>query len=95
MTIAESIEQADLHADQEWRDLAYFIVGNLADVGRWFTADDVAELIDLAGVSTGNPSALGPVFQRAARAGLIVKTGEYRQSRLSRRHRALVVWGPA
>lgn len=88
----EAIARADDHADPEWKDRAYEAVCKVARMRLTFTADDVwDELVD-APVSTHEPSALGPVFLRASKAGLIVKTGEFRLSRHTRRHRDLTVW---
>lgn len=90
---AEAIERVDAHADVDWKAAA-------ADAVRWcalhhetFTADEVLErLAALGAPGTHNLAALGPVFQRAARAGLITKTGTQRLSRLRQRHRDLTVW---
>lgn len=58
-----------------------------------FTADDVWGYHENTGGPTvREPAALGPIMLRLARAGVIVKTGELRRSRLARRHRDLTVW---
>ena len=86
----DAIQRAEDHADEEWKRAAYDAVILTARLRPTFTADDVWERIGDS--STHEPSALGPVFLRASRAGLIVKTGYMRPSRNARRHRDLVVW---
>lgn len=86
--------RADAHADAEWRDAAYMAVLDAAASHDDFTADDVWPLID-ATISTHEPSALGPVFLRASKAGAIRKTGVTRPSTNPVRHRDLTVWEAA
>lgn len=88
----DAISCADAHADADWKEAAYRAVCEVADRLPDFTADDIWPLLERSGESTHEASALGPVFLRAARAGLIEQTGEMRQTRLSRRHRKLTVW---
>lgn len=87
-----AIAQVEMHADAGWKDAAAGLVVELADRGVPFTSDDVVELLEDRGVSTHNLAALGPVFQRAARAGTIRKTGLLIPSRIPRRHRDLTEW---
>lgn len=87
-----AIQQADVHADTQWREAAYAALRDVASTGQDFTADDVWEALKGTDATTHEPSALGPVFLRAARARLIVKTGRRVLSRSSRRHRDLTVW---
>lgn len=82
----------DAHADVDWRCAADELVAELAGRGVPFTADDVVELLEDRGVATENLAALGPVFQRASRAGTIRKTGLLIPSRIPRRHRDLTEW---
>lgn len=82
------------NAPERWRRRAGIAVewcaANLVD----FTADDVWAFLAEAfpDERPHHPAALGPIFQDAARAGLITKTGEERLSGLKRRHRNLTVW---
>lgn len=92
----EGIDRSGRNADPAWKaaaaDAVAWCASNLAD----FTADDVLErLAELGAPPTHNLAALGPVVLAAARAGTITKTGEWRLSRIARRHRDLVVWGGA
>lgn len=86
----DGIQRSEDHADAEWKRAAFDAVMTAARLKVTFTADDVWDRISDA--STHEPSALGPVFLRASRAGLIVKTGALRPSRNARRHRDLTVW---
>lgn len=91
----DAIERADAHADPDWKDLAYSAVRTCACENYDFTADDVWELLwrsHSPQATTHEPSALGPVFLRASRDGMIQKTGHVRASRHPRRHRDLTVW---
>jgi hypothetical protein len=88
-----AIARADANAAPDWRAAAESAVVWCAFHHETFTTDDV--LLRLAAVDaplTHNLSALGPVMQAAARAGLIAKTGVLRPSRLAQRHRDLTVW---
>lgn len=91
---ADGISRAEEHADAAWKATAYLaVLGCAATFPDGFTADEVWASIEAKGdVSTHEPAALGPVFLRASRAGVIVKTGGQRRSRFARRHRDLTVW---
>lgn len=91
---ADGIARADEHANPDWKQAARRAIAACAYRYPDFTADEVwAELAE-AGVdcSTHEPSALGPVFLAASRAGIIRKTGATRRTKLARRHRDLTVW---
>lgn len=90
----DGIRRAEEHADEEWKRRAFQAVDIASRLNVEFTADEVWELLEAAfpDAGTHEPAALGPVFQRAAREGLIVKAGTVRLSRLPRRHRDLTVW---
>lgn len=90
---ADGIGRADHNADRKWK-------ADALDAVRWcaanyseFTADQVWIRLDaVSGARTHEPSALGPVFMRAARLAYIEKTGYVRASTIARRHRDLTVW---
>ena len=88
----DAITRADDHANPEWREQAFTALTKVARMRLTFTADDVWDELAGADETTHNPSALGPVFLRASKAGLICKTGELRLSRQTQRHRDLTVW---
>ena len=69
--------------DPAWIERAWTLVELLAQTGREFTPDDVWA----AGLDRPQePRALGPVMMRAAKAGLIVPTGRWVQSRQASQH---------
>jgi hypothetical protein len=86
------IERADDHADNFWKLQAYALVVWCSRTLPTFTADDIWDELEKSDCTTHEPAALGPVFLRAARAGMIRKTGDLRPSRHPRRHRELTVW---
>lgn len=88
------IGTADLNADRAWRTSATEAIRwCAANYPEGFTADEVLmRLASIGAPLTHNLSALGPRFLAAARAKVIVKTGETRPSRFARRHRDLTVW---
>jgi hypothetical protein len=88
-----AIARADDGAAPDWKTMAAAAVRHCADQLHTFTTDDVlVRLAELGAPRTTSLTALGPVMQRAAKSGLIVKTGELRLSRLAQRHRDLTVW---
>ena len=87
-----AIERADRNADAAWKRMAWECLCLVARRQPELTADDVLELLEHQSVRTHNLAALGPVFQRAARAGLILNTDRMVQSRIPRRHRKITVW---
>lgn len=92
----DAIGRAEINAAADWKAAAALAVRWCAGNLTTFTTDDV--LVRLAAMhapSTHNLSALGPVIQAAARAGLIAKTGHLRPTRLAQRHRDLTVWACA
>ncbi len=91
----EAIQRADDHAAPEWKVAAYEALCHVANTTDEFTADDVWEALGPEAVNTHEPSALGPVFLRASRDKVIVKTGKQVLSRNPRRHRDLTVWRQA
>jgi hypothetical protein len=88
---ADGIQRADDNADDDWKETALDGIRILARRDR-FTADDVLEWLERCEVGTHNLAALGPVMQRAARAGWIRSTKTYVPTRIPRRHRDVLVW---
>jgi tellurite resistance protein len=88
-----AMARADDHAAPDWKTAAAEAVRWCAGTLTTFTTDDVLlRLADIGAPSTHTLTALGPVMQAAARAGVIAKTGDLRASRLRQRHRDLTVW---
>ena len=96
VSVAEAIEAgiatADANADQLWKEAAWWALLEVAARGETFTSDDVWEILDTQPHQTHNPSALGGVFRRAAKEGVIRNTGKMRRTRRVVRHRQLTVW---
>jgi hypothetical protein len=96
--VKQAIDQAlaavDENADRDWRQAADLSLAKAAGSLSELTADDVLEILeaDYPHATTHNRSALGPVFLRAQRSGLIENTGRIEQSRLVQRHRKITVW---
>lgn len=90
----QGMAQADANADQAWKQAAEAAVLHVARMRVTFTADDVWRQICLStGVETHEPSALGPIFNRLRRQGVIKTTGEFAVSSRASRHAApLRVW---
>lgn len=74
----ESLRQIDRAADPSWKDEAYEALRATARNLPEFISDDVWVIGGLS--STREDRALGPVFRRAVREGLIVKTDRVRPS---------------
>jgi hypothetical protein len=86
--VRQAGEQAALSFDRNWSDEAFEVLERLAVDGIEFTAD---YLIELFGVPD-SAGAVGAVFSKAAKAGLIKVVG-YATSRRIGRHGSLVrVW---
>lgn len=91
----DGIRRADDHANDEWRACAENALSWCIASLPAFTADHVWARMRQMGappIATHNPSALGPVFMRAARDGRIEKTGRYPLTVNPTRHRNLTEW---
>lgn len=72
-----ALEQVDDHADDQWKAEAWnFLVDYLENHQTMFVDD----LWDAGLPPTREDRAVGPLFLKAARMGLMVKTPEYRPS---------------
>lgn len=89
-----AIQQVEENAAEEWKAEALMAVMWCAKRFPQFTADEVWDRLDSLGVSGPHtPSAIGPIFLQAKRAGAIERTNEWQQhSRFPRRHHALRLW---
>jgi hypothetical protein len=85
-----AIERVEAHADDDWKAAALAAVELAARTRETFTGDDVWNM----GLPKPREArALGPVMLGAARAGLITRTDEVRDSTQPGCHRGLVrVW---
>jgi hypothetical protein len=86
---------AAVDADPEFAHQCQRALAVARDAARYdgFTAADVRTLLDAWGVPITRPAAIGSVFTRAANAGVIRATGEFRVSPVKGQHgRPLRVW---
>jgi hypothetical protein len=90
-----AMDQVDLNADPAWKDLMLQLVRVVALTHPTFTTDDVMilymEIEDAP--KTHDLRALGPVMNKAAKAGYCVKTNTVDDSiRPSNHQRPLAIW---
>lgn len=76
---------------EAWRTQAHAIVAELAATNTLIVSDMVVAALEAANMGLNNYSALGGVFTRAAKAGLIVKTDETQPGN-RKSHSAKTVW---
>lgn len=76
---------------QAWREAAHGVITELAATNTLIVSDMVVAALEQAGMGLNNYSALGGVFTRAAKAGLIVKTDETAPGN-RKSHSAKTVW---
>lgn len=90
----DGMSRAEEHANAAWKQAAEAAVIHVARMRATFTADDVWRQLEIAtGVETHEPSALGPIFNKLRRQGVIKTTGEFVVSHRASRHAApLRVW---
>lgn len=90
----DALLRVDLNAAREWKHAAVLAMNRVILRREDFTADEVWKELQATApeLRTHNPSALGPIFLRAKKAGLIRSTGRVRRSVFSQRHRDLVIW---
>lgn len=87
------IEVSYANASTVWKEEAGATLQVVAKTQKFLTSEDVITVLEKKGVTTGNNKAMGGVMQAAHRIGLIRPTGEWRSSKLARRHAApLRVW---
>jgi hypothetical protein len=76
---------------EQWRKAAHDVITELAASNSLIVSDMVVAALEQAGMGLNNYSALGGVFTRAAKAGLIVKTDETAPGN-RKSHSAKTVW---
>lgn len=77
---------------EAWRKGAHDVITELAKTNTLIVSDMVVAALEAANMGLNNYSALGGVFTRAAKAGLIMKTDETQRSRERNSHSAKTVW---
>ena len=91
----DGIDRAGNTAGDDWKTQAYEQVEWLARAYPDFTSDELIVRLELFDITPPNGMAMGAVFQKAARDGVIRKTGELRRTKIPTRHRDLTVWTAA
>jgi hypothetical protein len=87
------LESVRGNADQQWKEAAMQCLMALAATGEPFTADEVHDLMRPYGVTTASDNAMGAMFNKARREGVIVSDGMYRPSERRDAHRRMVrIW---
>jgi hypothetical protein len=87
------MDRSEQNACPEWKEQAVIALSRVATLGAPFTADHVWLVLEQDGVAMPHtPAALGPIFLRAAKQGLIAKTGRLVRTKFARRHRDLTEW---
>jgi hypothetical protein len=87
------LEAVRENADERWKHAAMECLRALAATGELFTADEVHDLMRPYGVHTASDNAMGAMFNKARREGLIVSDGIYRPSERRDAHRRMVrIW---
>jgi hypothetical protein len=86
-----AIKRADEHSAPTFKDAAIGAIHRVACRQQFFTSDDV--WVELDGVTTYEPRALGPRMREAIGLGWIAATDRFVKTSQPRRHRAPVqVW---
>jgi hypothetical protein len=75
-----AVAQVESHADPEWLQYAYTFTSQYLATHEFMFVDD---LWDAGLTPTREDRALGAVFQRLARRGIMTKSGTYRPSKRS------------
>lgn len=82
-----------IHAKtNDWRDQAHEILAKVAKSNSIVVSDMVVAALEAADLGLDNYSALGGVFTRAAKEGIIVKTDIQQQSTRAKSNSAKTVW---
>ena len=88
-----AIARVDGAADPMWRAAAERVIRDLARSGSDFTTDDVWARLDLTGITTREPRALGAVLKDAGKRGYVRATDRFRNStRVECHARPVRVW---
>jgi len=88
-----AMEQVEENANEEFKRVAFKSILQFAVNKPYVTANDVWASLDLLGITTHDNRALGPIFKKAAKDGLIEKTNTTTKSNRCSRHAGDVrVW---
>ena len=81
-----AMEQVEENANEEFKRFALKSILSFATNKPYLTANDVWDSLDLLGITTHDNRALGPIFKKAAKDGLIEKTNTTTKSNRGSRH---------
>jgi hypothetical protein len=81
-----AMEQVEENANAEFKRVALKSILSFAMNKPYLTANDVWDSLDLLGITTHDNRALGPIFKKAAKDGLIEKTNTTTKSNRCSRH---------
>ena len=99
MTIEELhqlLDQVDVAAPDEWKQIAARAMEYLIGRGEDFTADDLQMLLEGVGAGPSEPNRVGALFNVYSRKGLITFAGRFTHSTRYTSHRRLLrVWRPS
>ena len=90
--IKDGIETSYENAGEDWRKYTNRKLEELVRKNQYITSDMLIAHLEEDGYGLSNYSALGGVFTRAAKNGLIVKTGNHQLSTRTKSHSAKTVW---
>lgn len=89
----EGMTRVEEHANDDFKVIGAQLLRDLARQKGSVTSNDLWELLDQRGITTHDNRAMGALFLRAAREGLLVKTSETVPSTRKSRHAGDVrVW---
>jgi|WetSurMetagenome_2_1015567.scaffolds.fasta_scaffold239523_2 hypothetical protein len=93
IALQDSLHLVEVHANPEWREVAYQCVVAVAKRLEEFTTDQVIAELAQYPVTTHEGRALGPVMVRAARENIIAATSRFEKSAaVSRHHTKKQIW---
>lgn len=89
----EGIEASYQGADSYWKNAVREALVQCAKNYKEFTTNEVWDIVDGLGITTGENRAMGAVMQAASRSGMIRKTGQYKESRRRSQHnQPIAIW---
>ena len=81
------IARVECNTSRQWRDAVLEVIKDVARRNYEFTADEIHEATDAAGVPPAHhPNAWGAVIRHAQRLGYMSKTGMTRRSKRPNQH---------
>lgn len=89
----EGMEVAFRNANTKWRQAAVEHLQYLVETRRFITSEDVVLHLNGLGIVTGENRAMGAIMKAFERAGQIISTGRFTESRRPECHKSPVrIW---